>query len=195
MCGRVLLESEIEELDERYNIKTPCEISTNLGEIFPSNFMPVIANEGENILKLFKWGFYLGAGKQVINARSETIGSKMFFKESFYKRRCIVPVNAFFEWKEIDGKKVKHKITMQTERIFSLGGIYNDFVDKGGNPVIGLAIVTTSANEQMSVLHHRMPLIINREEESLWLKSNSKLPEILNMLNPYKENQLVFTKI
>jgi len=86
MCGRYQLNVNLEDLLERYFINMTEIQLTAREEIFPSQKVPVVINEGENQLKLFKWGFAPSFSKRdIINARGETVASKPTFRESFQK--------------------------------------------------------------------------------------------------------------
>ncbi|HAE92535.1 MAG TPA: hypothetical protein DCG60_07850 [Tissierella sp.] len=124
--------------------------------------------------------------KPIINARAETVDIKPLFKNSFYNRRCLVPVTSFFEWQNIDGKKIKRKISVKDENIFSLAGLYNIFRDIDGKEYEAFTIITTDANETMKEIHHRMPVILPREMEKYWLDTNSgNLDIIKSIIKPY----------
>lgn len=178
MCGRFYLETDIDELAERYEIKEFEQVSFIKGEVFPTNIAPIVINDGVRKIVESRWDYPIpGINKTTINARVETVAEKTSFSKSTYSRRCIVPANAFFEWQNEGREKTKFKITRDRENLISMAGIYNMFIDKSGKPYLGFVIITKEANETMSKLHHRMPLILTREHESLWLDKdiNSKV--------------------
>ncbi|NLM42978.1 MAG: SOS response-associated peptidase [Clostridiales bacterium] len=175
MCGRFLLESEVEDLVARYNAEYSME-NYKLGEIFPSeNAITVIKADDKIKLMPMRWGFPMKQSKRlVINARIETVDKKPMFNSSFQKRRCIIPANAFFEWKAENGKKIKHKISKDGVRIFSMGAIYNDD---------SFVILTMGSNEKMKSIHDRMPFILNKEEEDIWLDPNTDLYSLKSIMS------------
>lgn len=107
MCGRFLLESEVEDLVARYNAEYSLDVYKS-GEIFPSeNPITVVSENNENVLKVMKWGFPMrGSKRLIINARSETALEKPMFKSPLLQRRCIIPANAFLNGKEIRVKRL-----------------------------------------------------------------------------------------
>jgi putative SOS response-associated peptidase YedK len=110
----------------------------------------------------------------MINARAETVAEKVSFKRSFQNKRCLVPVNGFFEWKK-DGKfKKPFYIYLKEQALFSLAGIYEDVTLPDQTEVKSFAIITTSANKLMMPVHERMPVIIAREDRGLWLNPEVK---------------------
>ncbi|SHE57010.1 Putative SOS response-associated peptidase YedK [Tissierella praeacuta DSM 18095] len=188
MCGRFSLDTNIDMLIERYKaIKTVGRFNPQ-EEVFPTNMVPiVINNNNNNELKIMKWGFMPAFTKKpIINARTETVDIKPLFKNSFYSRRCLVPVTSFFEWQNINGKKIKRKISVKDENIFSLAGLYNVFRDTDGKEYESFTIITTDANETMKEIHHRMPVILPREMEKYWLDTSSEdLDIIKSIMKPY----------
>lgn len=185
MCGRFLLESEVEDLVARYNAEYSLDVYKS-GEIFPSeNPITVVSENNENVLKVMKWGFPMrGSKRLIINARSETALEKPMFKSPLLQRRCIIPANAFFEWKGDKGKKIKHRISKNHVDIFSMAGIYNIFKDEN-NAYEAFTILTLNATGAMESIHDRMPLILDREEEKLWLDHKSAITFVESILkNP-----------
>lgn len=175
MCGRFLLESEVEDLVARYNAEYSME-NYKSGEIFPSE-SPLTVVKADDKIKLMpmKWGMPMDDSKRlIINARVETVDKKPMFKSSFLKRRCIVPANAFFEWKTENSKKIKHLISKNGENIFSMGGIYDDN---------GFVILTMDSTENMKSIHNRMPLILTREEENIWLDTTTDLYRLKSLIS------------
>lgn len=175
MCGRFLLESEVEDLVARYNAEYSME-EYKSGEIFPSeNALTVVKSDNRVKLLPMKWGLPMNEGKKlIINARTETVDKKPMFKSSLLKKRCIIPANAFFEWKTEQGKKIKHLIGKNDENIFSMGAIYDENT---------FAILTMSSSEKMKSIHDRMPLILTREEENIWLDSSTDLYMLKSVLD------------
>ena len=146
-------------------------------EIFPSDVLPVVhrGKERDRSIHLMKWGFAPSYMKNlVINARSETIMEKKMFKESFERRRCILPVSGYYEWEkryDEEGKeeKVKREITMPNKEILSLAGIYDRFQDKDGQLFWAVTLLTKEADLSIAHVHDRMPVILTKELESEWL--------------------------
>lgn len=185
MCGRYSLEANMDALIKRYDAKNIAEFEAQ-EEIFPTNSVPVVVNNGNNEIRIMKWGFIFEFTKNpIINARAESVDKKQSFKYSFLNKRCIIPITGFFEWENINGKKVKRKIYIQ-EDIFSLAGLYGTFQDKEGKSYEAFTIITTEANEYMKKIHNRMPVILPKEAENLWLDTNFKnIQTLKSMLKPY----------
>ena len=191
MCGRFLLNTSLEDLQEYYNIVREVQYNNehkySKGEIFPANASIVLYN---NELKALSWGFPT-KDKLMINGRCETIFERPMFSYAMENSRCLIPVNSFYEWKNGE----KHSISIKTMPIFSLGGIVKRFVMKDGTFEDRFLILTTEANEEIKSLHHRMPLIIDRDLEREFLNSKANKECIRTMLKPYTRNTLNITAI
>ena len=179
MCGRFLLESEVEDLVARYNAEYSME-EYKFGEIFPSeNALTITKSNNNTMLMPMKWGFPMYKSKKlIINARTETVDERSMFKSSLKTKRCIIPANSFFEWKTKDNKKNKHKISVNDDEIFSMGGIYNNN---------SFVILTMDASPEMKTIHNRMPLILKREEEELWINIDTDLYTLKEIIELKRE--------
>ncbi|MDR7857427.1 SOS response-associated peptidase [Tissierella sp.] len=191
MCGRFMLDSDIEELLRQYRVVNREVADYNKATIYPSENVPIVMDDKGRTLKSATWGFPLsGKGKLVINARSESLAHKHMFKNSFNNARCIIPANLFYEWKdEGDKKKVKHEIYLKEKNIISLGGLFKVIPDDKGNKVLSFVIVTTESNSHMKDIHSRMPLIINNDALDYWLdkKTSENIIEEIYKVNAMHE--------
>ncbi|WFA09153.1 SOS response-associated peptidase [Tissierella sp. Yu-01] len=191
MCGRYSLEADIDELIQRYKAIILETNFNSKSEIFPTDVVPIVKHVDGNIqIQDMKWGFMPSFAKtSLINARSETVDIKPTFKDSFINRRCIIPATSFFEWEKLEGKKIKRRINIDEEKIFSIAGLYNTFIDNEGKKYEAFTILTTSANESMKHIHDRMPVIIPRDKEYIWLnKSNRDISSLKDLIFPWKTN-------
>ena len=185
MCGRYFLNIALDELENRYGITNiPDEIREHQGEIFPSNDAPVVFNnDQQKSLGLMNWGFRPSySNNLVINARSETVHKKNLFKESFHRRRCIIPVSGFYEWKKVADKKTKHYINILEDQIISLAGIY-DYFYINGKQQLAFCILTKDAPQELINIHDRIPVIIKKEYENEWLEEKFT-PRLFDYLDP-----------
>ncbi|HLS53411.1 MAG TPA: SOS response-associated peptidase [Tissierellaceae bacterium] len=193
MCGRYSLDYDLKNIIIRYKATKSIKEFQARDEIFPTDLAPVVVRDQENMIAIMKWGFAPGFAKQpLINARGETIDIKPTFKNSFYNKRCIIPVSSFFEWENIDGKKIRRRISISNEKIFSLAGLYDVFQDKEGKEYAAYTIITTEANKEIKVIHHRMPVIIPKDMENIWLdRNNRNIKELKDLLRPYKKDMVI----
>ena len=144
-------------------------------------------------IKLYKWGFSPSfTNNLIINARGESVDQKPTFKNSFLNKRCLIPVTGFYEWQNTDNKKNKYNITVKNEKVFSLAGIYDSFKNNNGDIKNAFSIITISANKKINPIHHRMPVIIEKQVEKTWLNSKIKnRKQLKNMLKPFPDENIL----
>ena len=124
-------------------------------------------------------------GRKPINAKCETVRTLPSFREAYRKRRCILPVDGFFEWKAIKGQKAKqpYAIAMKDGSPFGIGGLWENWRDlTSGEWVRTFAIITTDANELVAEIHDRMPLILAPTDYARWL---SEEPDPGDLMRPF----------
>jgi putative SOS response-associated peptidase YedK len=165
----------------------------------PSQTLPVIVEEdGEWVVRGMHWGLIPkwtkpGTKPKVtpINARSETAAEKPMFKSLLKYRRCIVPANGFYEWKKQDAKtKQPFYIHLRDEPLMLFAGLYDEAETESG-PLQSYTIMTTNANEQMSELHDRMPVIMDPDDVEDWLsREETELEPLERLLRPLPEGEL-----
>jgi putative SOS response-associated peptidase YedK len=149
------------------------------GFTFP--ITPVIANSNEDLIQGFQWGLIPhwakddNIKKYTLNAKIETLSEKPSYR-GVIKNRCLVIVDGFYEWQWLDAagkKKQMYEIGVANQEIFTLGGLWSEWVDKSSGEIINTySIVTTAANELMSEIHNtkkRMPVVLDQNTEMNWL--------------------------
>ena len=137
-----------------------------------------LALQGGGSHGAFTWGLIpywcedANGGRKPINAKCETVDRLPTFRDAYRRRRCIVPVDGFFEWKAIKGQNAKqpYAIAMNDGYPFGLGGIWENWKDPAsGEWVRTFAIITTDANDLVAEIHDRMPLILAPADYACWL--------------------------
>ena len=124
-------------------------------------------------------------GRKPINAKCETVRMLPSFRDAYLRRRCIVPVDGFFEWKAIKGQRTKqpYAIGMKDGGPFGLGGIWENWKDPASSEWMRtFAIITTDANGLVTEIHDRMPLIIARSDYARWLSDE---PDPEDLMQPF----------
>jgi len=202
MCGRYSFAPDLKIVNEHY------DITINDGQVAPnyncapSQLLPVITNENPDSISFFKWGlipFWAktpAIGYKLINARGETITEKSSFKNAFARRRCLVPADAFYEWKKLpDGKtKIPYRIFLPESQVFSMAGIWETWKSPNGDLIQSFTIITTSPNQLMAGIHDRMPVILQKEDATAWLRdSNQKV--WLDLIKPYDSQKMAVSQI
>src|SRR3990172_2604464 len=191
MCGRFVRKEEKLLLESRFG----CDASGGVllapeYNIAPSQDCPVVTVEGDRrVLTLMRWGLVpawsgdVKIGYRMINARSETVAEKQSFKTLLKKSRCLVPASGFYEWKKLaGGGKTPYFIRLKGGGPFAFAGLWTVWHAGREDELRSFMIITTSANELMSPIHDRMPVILGEKDESIWLDPEFKDTERLNSL-------------
>ncbi|MFP4050848.1 MAG: SOS response-associated peptidase [Thermoplasmata archaeon] len=171
---------------------------------FNSPSLPVINNKSPDKIKFFEWGLIPFRVKnrdqaedirtKTINARAETLFEKPSFREPIRKRRCLVIMDGFFEWREVRGCNYPHYIKMKYDSAFAVAGIWDAWDDKKADEARNTySIITTEANPLLEKIHNkkkRMPAIIRRKDEKKWISKDLSQDEIGSMLESYPDKEL-----
>lgn len=130
--------------------------------------------------------------KRTLNARSETVFEKASFRAAVKSQRCLVPVTSFQEWQHNGRSKTKYDIHLPESPIFSLAGIWSLWIGpESGKRFYSYSILTCESNALMSEIHnskHRMPVIVPREREAVWIDANLLKEDISSLLVPFDES-------
>jgi putative SOS response-associated peptidase YedK len=194
MCGRFSLTVNEVELNERFFLAGGIEPYEARYNCAPTQSLAVITNSERDKISFLRWGLVpswakdVKIGAKMINARAETILEKASFRTAFSRRRCLIPATSFFEWKQ-EKVKTPYVIKLIGGEIFSMAGIWEEWKNPEGQVVKSFSIITTEANKTMQSLHHRMPVILSRQNENVWL---SDLPssELSKLLQPCPDDWL-----
>lgn len=188
MCGRFSLTSNEAELNLRFELEGGDAPYVPRYNGAPTQNLAVITSESPRKLSYLKWGLIppwakdKTIGSKMINARAETIIEKSSFSKPLFSKRCLVPSDGFFEWKQDAGKQ-PYRIFTKNNPIFAMAGIWERWRSPDGENIDSFSIITTAANAFMQTLHSRMPVILPQHHEKTWLNSTDK-EEILQLLSP-----------
>jgi len=143
----------------------------------PTHAIATLLNNGNYLYTHFGYIPSWAKDKKTIhvNARNETIYEKNTFRESFKFNRCIIPINGYYEWLD----KIPHFIYSKNTKYFALAGIWNEYYDEDEKQnIINISLITCEPNEKIKDIHHRMPVILEKEDYSTWLENDD-----INILN------------
>lgn len=184
MCGRYTL-CNIEGLLECFGLDLEIKPRYNIA---PSQMiLAIVQGTGYKAVKL-KWGLIPSWAKNasgLINARAETVVNKPAFRDSFRKRRCLIPADGFFEWRKEASGRSPYRITLKNEEVFAFAGIWDAWTQPGGETVYSCAIITTCANELVAPIHDRMPVILTGKAGEIWLEATADTAILKKLLKPY----------
>jgi len=180
MCGRYALTSPPTVIAERFGLAWVPDVPPHYNTA-PSQLIPVVRETGKGReLALLKWGLIpswardVSIGMKLINARAETLADKPAFRSAYRRRHCLVPADAFYEWKPVAGRKQPYCIRMRDQALFGMAGLWEHWVAPDGQVVESCTIVTVDANALVAELHDRMPLILAPGDYGAWLNAETR---------------------
>jgi putative SOS response-associated peptidase YedK len=195
MCGRITATFEFSDIRLRWNLDRDLPHYTPRFNIAPetSPTIPVTVRQGGgNECRLMHWGLIrswakdLTIGNRMINARAETLTKKAAVKHLVGTRRCIIPVDGFYEWRREGKRKVPMWIYLNNREPFGLAGLWDVWRNPSGRPIESFTIITTDPNELVRPIHNRMPVILRPEDEGQWLEVfRTPFSKAQSLLKPY----------
>ena len=177
MCGRFAFYSPAEATAALFGVSGTSDLKPRYN-IAPTQFIAAIRNNEDQNAELasFRWGlvpFWAkdpSIGNRMINARAETVAEKPSFRNAYKRRRCLVLADGFYEWHTEDGVKIPYFISQKSGDPFAFAGLWEHWTSKETGEVLETAtIVTTAANDYLSQLHHRMPVVVEPGNATRWL--------------------------
>ena len=204
MCGRFVSASSPERIAAYFGAASDVETLGENYNVAPTNDIYGVVERADGTLELqvFHWGLIpvwakdRKIGQKMINARAETLAEKAAFKGVFKKHRCIIPMDGFYEWAPgLDdgpvtkaGKLVKrphfiHRVDGEPLAVAGLWSAWRDKTEGADAPWLHSAtVVTTGANETMSPVHDRMPVILPKAMWHMWLDPTNQHIDVLSKL-------------
>ena len=195
MCGRFSQQRPASELAEIFAAEP---LGDDLGARF--NVAPtdeahvVVQRDDRRAIAAYRWGLIphwadaAKVGSRMFNARAETLTSSAAFRDAFARKRCIVPVDAFYEWRRDATRRQPFAIAQDDGGPLALAGLWDGWRDPGTERVIRtFTIVTTTPNRQMASLHDRMPVVLPDEAWTDWLDPRSDPSELRALIEPTAE--------
>ncbi|MEN6327483.1 MAG: SOS response-associated peptidase [Syntrophomonas sp.] len=197
MCGRYTLTVDKDQLSEHFGCPVIVPDYRPRYNAAPSQLMPVVWDErGQTNLTMMKWGLVPhwakdpALGNKLINARAETLAEKPAFRDSFQRRRCIIPADGYYEWMKLGQIKQPMRIVLKSQEPFGMAGLWDRWTDAEGHVLSSFTVITTAAAGPVRHIHNRMPLILNRADEADWLHSELKsLTEATSFLAQLKPSE------
>ncbi|MEM1373588.1 MAG: SOS response-associated peptidase [Pseudomonadota bacterium] len=176
MCGRFAITLPDEAMVQLFDAVPANDLPHGPRyNVCPTNRIAVVTSDGGRRLRPMRWGFLphwykaTNGGPLLINARSETIAEKPAFKAACRERRCLIPATGFYEWtKTPDGARLPWYIHRADGAPMVFAGVWQDW-ERDGEAHTTCAIVTCAANDPMSAIHKRMPVVLEESGWSKWL--------------------------
>jgi putative SOS response-associated peptidase YedK len=177
---------EVIPLKPRYNIAPSQAVAV----------VRLLPDDRERKLAMLRWGLIPAWAKdpakarQPINAKSETVAELPSFRDAYRKRRCLIPADGFYEWKQEGGRKQPVYINMKDGEPFAIAGLWEYWEKPDQEPIDSCVILTTEPNDLLEPIHNRMPVILDPNDYDLWLDPDvqeaSRLKPLLQPFPPEK---------
>lgn len=195
MVDRYSLTTSAALLSERFSIAVPDHYKPRYNAA-PTQLLPVITS-GSAGISWFYWGrppHYAknkNLAEKIINLPSETLLERPVLKKMLMQTRCIIPADGFYAWKKV-GKKtaIPYRVTEVSQKPLSFAALWEEFEDEDGSMVHAFTILTVESNELVHPLNHRMPVILEKAQERIWLNRDSAEFELIGTLKTYPAGKL-----
>jgi putative SOS response-associated peptidase YedK len=197
MCGRYTIFTEPQRLMERFRAEWPEGPWQPRYNAAPTQSLPVLLNDGTRRIRLLRWGLIPhwaedpAIGNRLINARAETLTQRPSFREAFYRRRCLVLADGFYEWQRAPHGRIPYWIGLKDREPFAFAGLWDRWEGPDGQVIESFTIITTAANERVAPIHDRMPVILLPEHEEIWLDESAGPAAWRAALRPYPADRMI----
>lgn len=199
MCGRYYRTADKQAIAEWFHAAAVNDDPMPPGyNIAPSTIQPVIRqgrDTGARELVGMRWGLvgFGSAGpdpkRATFNARSDNLERSSLWRTPFHKRRCLVPVSGFFEWRKSD--KVPFRFTLSDQPIYAFAGLWDAWKSPAGDWLQSFSVITVEANTAMRTIHDRMPAILRPQDYDEWLDRGEVERPPTHLLRPFPETTLL----
>ena len=205
MCGRFAQPRSPEDLARIFRATSVSDLSGDRFNVAPTDpVAAVVEHHGERTVDTFRWGlvpFFAEGPKSrspLINARAETVETAPAFRTSFARRRCIVPADAFYEWRRhrdpASGRVTRSEpfaVRRRSGEPLAFAGIWAIWRDPTTSErLYSVAIVTGQPNELVATVHDRMPIVLDPDDWDTWLAEGARPAELRPLLRPAPASEL-----
>jgi len=192
VCGRFALFASPELVADYFALAEPPSVAPHYN-VTPGQDIPAVRvdRDGVRRLRALRWGLVpfwakdATIGRRLINARLESLADKPAFREALTRRRCLIPASGFYEWGvDAAGKKQPFFIRARSEPLLAIAGLWERWRPHGGQggesgePLETCVIVTTEASSLLAPIHDRMPVVLSRDAQDVWLDPSSDVATI-----------------
>jgi putative SOS response-associated peptidase YedK len=208
MCGRYTLTITPEMLRTLVNFETTPNLQPRYN-IAPTQMAPVVRStegggDGGRRIDMLRWGLIpswskdMSVASKLINARGETVAQKPSFRDAYQERRCLIPVDGFYEWRKEGDIKQPFRIGFRGGKPFVFAGLWEfwtvpEGADNAGETIETYTIVTTDANDRLAPIHRRMPVIVDPADFDRWLTGDPA--EAANVIRAFPPDDMAFYRV
>ncbi|WP_027284197.1 SOS response-associated peptidase [Rubritepida flocculans] len=200
MCGRYFLHRDPAALARHFGAANPTPNFAPSWNIAPTQDSLVLRRHpetGARHLDLLRWGLVprwakdASAAARLMNARDDSVAVKPSFREAFRKRRCLVPMDGFYEWRAEGGRNQPYACALRSGAPMACAGLWEGWRQPDGAWLRSYTIITTAAAGRQALLHARMPVILPPEAWDPWLTGEDEAA-LLALLRPAEDALLAF---
>lgn len=189
MIDRYSICASANEVADRFGVDVPEFYSPKYNSA-PTQLLPVITSASAKGISLFYWGTSpewsknKSLSEKMVNVRVETLVEKPALKKALKKNRCLIPADGFYGWKKV-GKKtsIPYRFVFNSKELFGMAGLWEEYEDTDGNQIQTFMIFTTGANDMVSLIQDRMPIILTKQNEKIWLDPAADEQTLENLLS------------
>lgn len=202
MCGRYILQRDPAGLASYYETGAPTPNFAASWNLAPTQAGLAVRRHpqtGARHLDVLRWGLVPSwakdatGGARLINARSETILDKPSFRDAFARRRCLVPMDGFYEWHAEGKAKQPFAVALRDGAPMTVAGLWEGWKQPDGSWLRTYSVITTASAGRQALMHARMPVILPPEAWARWLGEEAAEPgELLELLRPAEDSLLAF---
>lgn len=200
MCARYTLTKKEKELLKAYQVKLPPSIEPNYN-LAPTQEGLVITADEPQIAQHMHFGLVpywandIKLNFSTLNARSEEAANNRTWAPLLsHHKTCLVMADGFYEWDKKSGKSIPYRFILKDRELFTFAGLWSQWKNKfSGEIYRSFTIMTTVANQLVAKVHDpkfRMPVILDKHEENLWLSKDLSVPDLLSLCNPYPDDMM-----
>ena len=197
MCGRYSLIADLGELARRFEFDGDWLSFEPAYNVAPTQEVLTVVGGETRRGGFMRWGLIpwwakkVSIGSRMINARAETVAEKSAFRDALRRRRCLVIADGFYEWQRAGAARKPMRVVLRSGEPFAFAGLWSVWKDPDGNRIPSCTIITTTANDLLSPIHDRMPVVLPREMEAFWLDGSVEDHDALrSVLNPYPNDAM-----
>jgi putative SOS response-associated peptidase YedK len=189
VCGRFALFASPELVADYFALAEPPSVAPHYN-LTPGQDIAAVRVDRDGVRRLhaLRWGLVpfwakdAAIGRRLINARLDSLADKPAFREALTRRRCLIPASGFYEWGvDAAGKKQPFFVRPRGEPLLALAGLWERWRTPAGEPLETCVIVTTEANPTLAPIHDRMPVLLARAAQDLWLDARSDVAAITEL--------------
>jgi putative SOS response-associated peptidase YedK len=197
MCGRFTLHTPFAMVVEHFGVDAAPDFPPSYNIAPSQNIAVVRMPEQHREMVLLRWGLLPSWAKaaqtnyRMINARAETVAEKPAYRTAFRQRRCLIPADGFYEWRQTPDGKQPYYIRMREDGVFALAGLWERWIGPD-EKIDSCTIIVTQANDTIRPVHERMPVIIRPADFDRWLDPECRDADAMKvLLQPWPADEMI----